>query len=269
MLKKRLIFTLLYADGYFMQSRNFNIQKVGDINWLRKNYNLNSISNYIDELIILDISRAKRSLDEFIMNLKKISKEFFIPITAGGGIRTFNHASRLLRNGADKILINSILNTNENLINQIATTYGSQSIIAGIDYIYSESKKIDCLINNGETLVKKSFSKYLKEINTFQVGEIFINSIDKDGTGMGLDLNILRKIPKNFIKPIILSGGCGNYNHIKDGLLRKEVSAVSTANLFNFINNGFKVVRNELFKNNFKLTHWDPNTIEKLKDIFK
>ena len=88
MLKKRLIFTLLYADGHFMQSRNFNIQKVGDINWLRKNYNLNSISSYIDELIILDISRAKRSLDEFIMNLKKISKEFFIPITAGGGIRS-------------------------------------------------------------------------------------------------------------------------------------------------------------------------------------
>lgn len=269
MLKKRLIFTLLYADGHFMQSRNFNIQKVGDINWLRKNYNLNSISNYIDELIILDISRTKRSLDEFIMNLKKISKEFFIPITAGGGIRTFKHASRLLRNGADKILINSILNTNENLINQIATTYGSQSIIAGIDYIYSESKKIDCLINNGETLVKKDFLKYLKEINTFQVGEVYINSIDKDGTGMGLDLNILKKIPKNFIKPIILSGGCGNYHHIKDGLLRKEVDAVSTANLFNFINNGFKLVRNELFKNNFKLTHWDPSTIEKLKDVFK
>ena len=78
MLKKRLIFTLLYADGYFMQSRNFNIQKVGDINWLRKNYNLNSISSYIDELIILDISRAKRSLDEFIMNLKKISKRIFL-----------------------------------------------------------------------------------------------------------------------------------------------------------------------------------------------
>ena len=142
MLKKRLIFTLLYADGYFMQSRNFNIQKVGDINWLRKNYNLNSISSYIDELIILDISRAKRSLDEFIMNLKKISKEFFIPITAGGGIRSFNHASRLLRNGADKILVNSILNTNKNLINQIATTGGSQSIVAGIDYIYSEKHKI-------------------------------------------------------------------------------------------------------------------------------
>ena len=61
MLKKRLIFTLFYADGYFMQSRNFNIQKVGDINWLRKNYNLNSISSYIDELIILDISRAKEA----------------------------------------------------------------------------------------------------------------------------------------------------------------------------------------------------------------
>ena len=86
---------------------------------------------------------------------------------------------------------------------------------------------------------------------------------------MGLDLNILKKIPKNFIKPIILSGGCGNYHHIKDGLLRKEVNAVSTANLFNFINNGFKVVRDQLFENNFKLTHWDPSTVEKLKDVFK
>ena len=118
-----------------------------------------------------------------------------------------------------------------------------------------------------ETLVKKIFKIF--ERVTFQIGEIFINSIDKDGTGTGLDLNILRKIPKNFIKPIILSGGCGNYNHIKKGLLREEVNAVSTANLFNFINDGFKLVRNELFKNNFKLTHWDPNTIEKLKDIFK
>ena len=62
----------------------------------------------------------------------------------------------------------------------------------------------------------------MKEISTFQIGEIFINSIDKDGTGMGLDLNILRKIPKNFIKPIILSGGCGNYNHIKKVYLEKR-----------------------------------------------
>ena len=75
---------------------------------------------------------------------------------------------------------------------------------------------------------------------------------------MGLDLNILRKIPKNFIKPIILSGGCGNYHHIKEGLLRKEVNAVSTANLFNFINDGFKLVRDELFENNFKFNSLGP-----------
>ena len=97
------------------------------------------------------------------MNLKKISKEFLFPITAGGGIRSFNHASRLLRNGADKILVNSILNTNKNLINQIATTYGSQSIVAGIDYVYSENNKIDCLINNGETLVKKIFKIFERD----------------------------------------------------------------------------------------------------------
>lgn len=269
MIKKRLIFTLLYADGYFMQSRNFNIQKVGDINWLRKNYNLKNISNYIDELIIIDISRSKRNLDEFIVNLKKISKDFFIPITAGGGIRSFKHAATLLRNGADKILINSILDSNEKLIKQISKIYGSQSIIAGIDYICTENNKIICFTNNGRELVKKNFSMYLKKINTFEVGEIFVNSIDKDGTGMGLDLAILKKIPINFVKPIIISGGCGNHNHIKEGLKKKGINAVSTANLFNFINNGFKIVREELFKDNFEITKWNPSKIVKLKNILK
>lgn len=267
MLKKRLIFTLLYADGFFMQSRNFNIQKVGDINWLKKNYNLKNISNYIDELIILDISRGERNLNNFISNLKKISNDFFIPITAGGGVNTFDNASKLLRNGADKILINTILNTNHKVVREIAETYGSQSIIGGIDYKYFNNK-VNCFTNNGSKLLNKDFLDYFKRINKLPIGEIYINSIDQDGTGMGLDLSIINKIPKKLFKPIILSGGCGNFTHIKKGLEKKDVNAVSTANLFNFINNGLETVRLKLLNDNFKLPEWNSNSIKYLKDIF-
>ena len=107
MLKKRIIFTLLYSDGYFFQSRNFNIQKVGDIEWLLLNYNFDNISHFIDELIILDISREKKDRDNFLKNANKLIKKCFIPITFGGGISSLNIAKEYLSSGADKILINS------------------------------------------------------------------------------------------------------------------------------------------------------------------
>jgi len=140
MLRKRLIFTLLYCDGLFVQSRNFNIQKVGDINWIQKYYNLKKISNQIDELIIIDISRNKRDIKKFIENLKIVSKDFFVPITAGGGIKNLDTANKLLKNGADKILINSLLYENISDLKKISDVYGAQSIIAGIDCKYIKKK---------------------------------------------------------------------------------------------------------------------------------
>ena len=107
MLKKRIIFTLLYCDGFFVQSRNFNLQRVGDVAWLEKNYDFKKISYYIDELIILDISRTNKNLNEFIKNLKSITKFCFMPISAGGGIKKFEDVKKILSNGADKVVVNT------------------------------------------------------------------------------------------------------------------------------------------------------------------
>ena len=85
---------------------------------------------------------------------------------------------------------------------------------------------------------------------------------------MGLDTNIINKIPKKFFKPVILSGGCGNYTHIKEGLEKKGINAVSTANLFNFVNNGLETVRMKLLKDNFRLPEWNSKSIKHLKGIF-
>ena len=98
--------------------------------------------------------------------------------------------------------------------------------------------------------------RYLKFINNLDVGEILINSVDKDGTGQGLDVRILDKLPK-LNKPIILSGGAGNYKHFIDILTSKKVSAISTSNLLNFVGNGLKNLRYELQKNKIDLPSWN------------
>ena len=136
---KRLIFSLLYEDGYFVLSRNFNRQKVGDINWLLKNYNFESISTGIDELIIIDISK-KINKEKFINNVKQINKKIFIPITLGGSITSLNDIDYYLKNGADKILLNNVFFEDVKLPRDIATKFGKQFVVGCIDYKLIDNK---------------------------------------------------------------------------------------------------------------------------------
>tara|TARA_B100000767_G_scaffold35115_1_gene29840 strand:+ start:541 stop:1341 length:801 start_codon:yes stop_codon:yes gene_type:complete len=263
MLKKRIIFTLLYCDGYFVQSRNFNLQKVGDVNWLEKNYNFKKISYFIDELIVLDISRDKKDLDTFLKNLNLISKFCFMPISVGGGINSFDKVKKILSHGADKVVINS--NLNLKLLSEISKNYGHQSIVASIDF-----KKIKnqykIFTENASRQLKTSIKDYFIKINKLPIGEIILNSIDKDGTGHGLDFEILKFMPKKIKKSIIISGGCGKSLHLSEGISNPKVDAVSTANLLNFVGDGLKLAREEMLKNNFKLPIWNVQTIDKLKN---
>ena len=127
MLKKRLIFTLLFSKGYFWLSRNFRLQKVGDMQWLKRNYGFSKISNYIDELIILNVSEDCNSLEEFNKMLKELTKDLFIPIAAGGGIREIDQAKKLLRSGADKIVLNTILfEESRNIVLKMKKEFGQQ-----------------------------------------------------------------------------------------------------------------------------------------------
>ena len=267
MLKKRLIFTLLYEDGFFVQSRNFNLQKVGDIEWIKKNYNFRNISFFIDELIILDISRGDKDSNKFIENIKKISELCFVPISIGGGVDTCEKAQKILSNGADKILLNSINFANKEIIKEISNIYGKQSIILAVD-IKKKNNDYEIYKYNGSVKVDIQFSNFVKNLHEFSFGEIYINSIDRDGTGNGLDYEFLDHFPKNFNKPIIISGGCGKASHINDGLLNPIVSAISTANLLNFVGNGLELAREELIKNNNNFPIWQKTDIEKLENIF-
>ena len=134
MLRKRVIFTLIYNEGFFMQSRNFRLQKVGDINWLQKFYKFSQIAFSLDELIILNTNRDEKNMESFSKIVSSLVENTFIPIAVGGGIRSVEDAQLLFQSGADKIVLNTKLYESPELISQLVERYGSQSVVASIDY---------------------------------------------------------------------------------------------------------------------------------------
>ena len=130
MLQKRIIFSLLYKDGQYVQSRNFVTNSIGDTDWIIKNYNFENISKYIDELIILDISENK-NMDNFLKSVEKITKKTFVPLSLGGGLRSFSGAKFFLKNICDKVVVNTgLFLKNPDFMFEISDFFGSQSIIS-------------------------------------------------------------------------------------------------------------------------------------------
>jgi imidazole glycerol-phosphate synthase subunit HisF len=251
MLRKRLIFTLIYSDGFFMQSRNFRLQKVGNIDWLEKNYQFRDISFSLDELIVLDASRGDRNITRFSEVLSRLTEDVFIPISAGGGVRSINDAESLFNNGADKIILNSMLFENKKIVLDIIKKYGSQSVVGSVDYISD-----NVFINNGEKKIEIPLEDYINVISNYGVGEIYLNSIENDGTGFGYDIKVIHKISRLTQIPLIVAGGAGNEKHLLEVLLIDNVDAAATANLFNFIGDGLPNARKIILDLNGNLAHW-------------
>ena len=255
MLRKRIIFTLIYDNGFFHQSRNFRLQKVGDINWLEKNYKFNEISFSLDELIVLNVSRTEKNMEKFLVTLNQLANNVFIPISVGGGINTINDAKRLFDNGADKIVLNTALFDNPDLIKSLVKIYGAQSIIASVDYKIIDEKP-QVFIKNGTVQIDKELTEYIKYIESLNIGEIYLNSIDKDGTGFGYDLETINTIAHTLSVPLIIAGGAGNEKHLLKGLEKDFINATATANLFNFIGNGLPNARKNILKEGLNLAQW-------------
>jgi cyclase len=253
--KKRLIFTLLYHDGGFMLSRNFRLQRAGSIEWLESNYDFKNIAFTIDELIILDVSRGKRDIDRFCDHIKRIGRECFIPIAAGGGVISHDHAKKIMDSGADKLVVNTALMKAPSFVRELVSLYGSQCIIASID----ARKCLDgyeMYIENGSVKVEGKFHDCVEQALGLGIGEIYLNSMNHDGTGHGYLFDLLEQLQGIVKVPVIMAGGAGNWHHLLEGLRQSRVDAVATANLFNFIGQGFPNARKQLLNNGMHLAKW-------------
>ena len=256
-LLKRIIFCLYYQDGFFYISRNFRLQKVGDIEWLIKNFGFGQTSNYIDEIIVILVKKKPNSSDfnSFFQNVSKLRKSLFIPITLGGGVRDLKTSKQFFDNGADKILINTLTYKKKEIVDEIAGFYDAQAICVMVDY----KKKLDqneLYSNCGTELESISFEKHIENLNNVSCGEIILNSMDNDGNAEGLNVTILNEISNKINKPILIMGGAGKPEHLLEALESKKVSGVITANLFNFLGDGLKFARVYALKNSIPLARF-------------
>lgn len=238
-----------------MLSRNFRLQKVGNLNWLERNYKFQNIAFSLDELIVLNATKENKSINEFATMISNLVDDVFIPIAAGGGIRSIEDAELLFNNGADKIVLNSLLIENPSIVSELVHKYGSQSIVACIDYKTAGDTN-EVYIHDGTYKIETTLEEYIDYVLDLDVGEIYLNSIDKDGTGFGYDFDTIKRLEKNITRPLIIAGGAGNESHLIEGLQVEGVSAVATANLFNFIGDGLPKARKKIIDSDENIARW-------------
>ena len=250
-----------------MLSRNFRLQRVGDTKWLKKTYDFSKIAFAIDELIILNVEKEDKQIDKFAESLKEIVDTCFIPVSAGGGIDSFEKAEKLLSSGADKIVLNTSLVKDPELVNGLVKKYGSQCIIASVDFKI-ESNLLTVFISNGQEKLNLNLEEHLLNLRSLGVGEIYLNSIDQDGTGHGFCIEPLKELIRAIDIPVILSGGAGKAQHFIDAFKQMNIDAVSTANLFNFIGEGFPQSRDLMMKSGVELAFWNREDEKSLYGYF-
>ncbi|MAD95359.1 MAG: imidazole glycerol phosphate synthase cyclase subunit [Rhodobacteraceae bacterium] len=262
MAKPRMCFALLYADGQFHLSRNFNLQAVGDFAWLMENYEFESIARSIDELIILNVSKSPDGWEDFIQMVQNLVKSCFMPVAVGGGIRGANQAKRLFETGADKVVLNSAFFSMPILIDELAGTYGSQSIVASLDFRRDDTGLARIFVDGGLEDTGVELAAGVAQAASLGAGELYLTSIERDGTGMGYDLPAIQLAHESCDLPIIAAGGADTIDRLAEGICSGFASAVSTSHLFNFMCDGLRDAREQLIADGISLSKWNFEELE-------
>ena len=187
-----------------------------------------------DEICFLDITASNENRETIYEVVKKTSKNCFVPLTVGGGVRSIEDINKLLNCGADKVSINTAAVQNHNLIKEAAKRFGSQCIVVAIDAKKTDENKWSVFTHGGREQTDIDAIGYAKISESNGAGEILLTSMDKDGTQSGYDIELTSKITKAINIPVIASGGVGNLDHLKDGIVKGGASAVLAASIFHF-----------------------------------
>jgi len=233
MLKKRVIPLLLLKSGRMVKGKQFsNFRETGLPGSCIRIYS----SQDADELCFINIGSNQDDFEEMTRILKNSSKECFMPLTAGGGIKTEEDAIKLFAAGADKVVVTSEAYRNRTLITRIADKYGTQSLVTGIDY-YEEGDRRIVTINRGRTRLDIDILEYAQSLEAAGAGEILLNCINRDGMMVGYDIKTATIVNGAVNIPIIVCGGGGDYNDLAEAFMEANVSGAACASLFHFGDN--------------------------------
>ena len=229
MLKTRVIPCLLLKDLGLVKTVKFDNSKyVGDPINAVKIFN----EKEVDELIFLDITATSEKRKPNFELLSRIASEAFMPFSYGGGLRDIEDIRKVLKIGIEKVIINTYACENTRFIKEVADEFGSQSIVVAID-VKKEDSGYKVFINSGKTRAEREPVEYAIEMEKMGAGEIFLNSIDRDGTMEGYDLNLIKMVSRAVNMPVIASGGAGKTEDFKNAV-EAGASAVSAGSMFVF-----------------------------------
>ena len=230
MLTKRIIPCLDIKNGRTVKGVNFvDLKDAGDPVELAKKY----AETGADELVFLDISATEERRATLIDLVRKVAAAINIPFTVGGGISSVADVDVLLRNGADKISINSSAVKNPDLINEIAAKYGSQCVVVAIDAKQIDGNWIVHLVG-GKVPTELNLFDWAKEVEQRGAGEILFTSMNNDGTKNGFANEALAKLSEIVNIPIIASGGAGTMEHFAETFITGKADAALAASVFHY-----------------------------------
>lgn len=229
---KRIIPCLDVNGGRVVKGVNFvNLIDAGDPVAIAEAYDKAGA----DELVFLDITASSDARGTVVDMVRKVAERVFIPFTVGGGIRTVDDFKAILREGADKVSVNSAAITNPNLISDAADKFGSQCVVVAIDAKKNpDQKSWNIYKNGGRVDMGIDAVEWAMEADRLGAGEILLTSMDCDGTKTGYDIELTKIISQNVSIPVIASGGAGKLEHFKDALTDGMADAALAASLFHF-----------------------------------
>jgi cyclase len=236
MLAKRVIPCLDVHDGKVTRGVQFGraeageLRNVGDPVELAVRYN----DQGADEMVFFDITASAHGRASMVSVIERAADQCFMPLTVGGGIRTVEDMSTMLRAGADKISINSSALATPDLIRAGAEKFGSQCIVVSVDAKKVAPDKWEVFSHGGRKPTGLDAVEWAKKAVSLGSGEIVLNSIDADGTKAGFDLVITRRISESVGVPVVASGGAGKLEHMAEVLLEGKADAVLAASIFHF-----------------------------------
>ena len=187
-----------------------------------------------DELIFMDVVASLYNRNSLVEIISKTAKEIFIPLIVGGGLRSIEDISKVLRAGADKVSINTAAVNNPEIIKMASRTFGSSTIIVSIETIKQPDGKYVVYTDNGRNYTGLDAFEWAQKAQDLGAGEILITSVDNEGTGRGLDLEIINQITRDLSIPVIAHGGIGELSHIYDVFSNKKVDAIAIASLLHY-----------------------------------
>ena len=230
MLAKRIIPCLDVKDGMTVKGTNFvNLRQAGDPVELGRTYSMQGA----DELVFLDITASHEGRKTFTDMVQRVAATLSIPFTVGGGINELKDVERLLSAGADKVSINRAALRRPELIDEIASHFGSQVCVVAIDARQDENGWT-CYMNGGRIPTERNLFDWAKEANERGAGEILFTSMNHDGVKTGFANEALDRLASTLTIPVIASGGAGAKEHFRDAFLQGHADAALAASVFHF-----------------------------------